>query len=50
MLHLVGIPGIVEALGGMFREPVALVQLPEQQAANIGGDPAPGKIGNDFLG
>jgi len=40
----------VEGAADIFREPVALVQLPELQAAGIGGDPAPGKIGNDFLG
>jgi len=41
---------IMEAPGGIFGEPVALVQLPEHQAAGIGGYPAPGIIGNDFLG
>jgi len=50
MFNLVGITGIMEAAGNVFREAVALVQLPEHQAAGIGGDPAPGKIGNDFLG
>jgi hypothetical protein len=40
----------MEAAGGVFREAVALVQLPEHQTAGIGGDPAPGKIGNHFLG
>jgi hypothetical protein len=50
MLNLVNLPGIMEAAGGVFSDAVALVKLPEQQAAGIGGDPAPGKIGNDFLG
>ena len=44
------ITGIMEAAGDVFREAVALVQLPEHQAAGIGGNPAPGKIGNNFLG
>ena len=50
MFNFVGITGIVEALGNVFSEPVALVQLPEQQASGIGGDPAPGKISYNFLG
>jgi len=50
MFNLVTIPRIMEAAGGVFSDSVALIQLPEQQAAGIGGDPAPGKIGHDFLG
>jgi hypothetical protein len=50
MFNLVGITGIMEAAGGVFRNAVALVQLPEQQAAGIGGDPAALKIGDNFLG
>ena len=50
MFNLMGITGIMEAMGDVFRETVALIQLPEHQAAGIGGDPAPGKIGNHFLG
>jgi hypothetical protein len=50
MFNLVGITGIMEAASGIFRNAVALVQLPEQQAAGIGGDPAALKIGDDFFG
>ena len=50
MFNLMGHAGITEASGGLFSESVALVYLPQQQAAGIGGDPAPGKIGNDVLG
>jgi hypothetical protein len=50
MFNLMGITGIMVAAGCVFRDTVALVQLPEHQAAGIGGDPAPDKIGNHFLG
>jgi hypothetical protein len=50
MFNFMGISMIMEAAGRVFLNAVALVQLPEQQAADIGGDPAPGKIGNNFLG
>jgi len=50
MFNLVALPGIMEAAGGVFRDPVALVQLPDRQATGIGGDPAPGKISHHFLG
>ena len=45
-----GIPEIMEAVGSIFSNTVALVQLSEEQAAGIGGDPAPGKISYNFLG
>jgi hypothetical protein len=50
MFNFAALPGIMEAAGGVFREAVALVQLPEHQAAGIGGDLAALKIGDDFLG
>jgi len=50
MFNLVALPGIMAAAGGVFRDAVALVHPPGHQAAAIGGDPAPGKIGNHFLG
>jgi hypothetical protein len=43
MFHLGGIPRVMEAAGGVFGDAVALVQLPEQQAPGIRGDPAPSK-------
>ena len=50
MFNLMGITGIMEAAGGMFSDPVAPVQFPEQQAVGIRADPPTGKIGSDFLG
>jgi len=50
MFNLVGLAGITEAAGGLFSESVALVNLSQQQAASIGGYPAPGKISDDLLG
>ena len=50
MFNLVSLTRIMEAAGGIFGEPVALVQLPEEQAAGIGGYLAALKIGDDFLG
>jgi hypothetical protein len=50
MFNFGGLAGITEAPGGLFSESVALVHLSQQQAAGIGGYPAPGKIGNHLLG
>jgi hypothetical protein len=49
MFNLEDLAGIAETMSGLFRESVALVYLSQQQTASIGGDPAPGKIGNDLL-
>jgi hypothetical protein len=35
MFNLATLPGIMEAAGGVFSDAVALVQLPEHQAAGI---------------
>lgn len=49
MFDLVAFSRVMEAAGAMFSEPIALVQLLEQQAAGIGGYPAAGKIGETSL-
>jgi hypothetical protein len=50
MFNLVALPGIMVAAGGVLREAVALVQLPEQQAAGLRGYLATLQIGYDLLG
>jgi len=47
--NLAGIPRVMQTGSRRLGDPVALVHLPEQQAAGVRGDPAPGKIGHDFL-
>jgi hypothetical protein len=49
MFNLMGLTGIMETEANICRQPVALIQLSEEQALGIGGDPAPGKISNDFF-
>jgi hypothetical protein len=49
MLYFVALARIMEAAGGIFGKPVALVQLSEEQAAGIRGYPATGKIGDDNI-
>jgi hypothetical protein len=49
VLHLVAIRRAREAADKIFAEPVTLIQLPQQQAPAIRGDPATLKISDDFL-
>ena len=49
MPHLAVLAGVVQARGSLLGESIALVQLPQQQTAGIGGDPATFKIGDDLL-
>ena len=49
MLYFMALAGIVEAAGGIFGDPVALIQLSQQQAAGIRCYLATLKIGDDFL-
>jgi hypothetical protein len=49
-VYLAGLPEVMEAPSGFGGDPVALVQLPQQQTAGIRGYPATLKIGADFSG
>ena len=48
--NLAGIPRVMQTGGRLLGDAVALIQLPQQQAAGIRGYLAALKIGDDFLG